>query len=284
MREIIMTLKKDGYREVKNSIVVGRKYEAKRQPKKEIRHRESFEVLSMWVNSNGRKKIVINTEFGNIRTRHFANCVSYNIVESPGQRTELISFDQRIVKTKYKGKILVTHSGEIRKITEIYELTNSNGTPFKECVYEVLNDSLEAIEVCRNCCQPGSMAEYGTKDADFYIKKRNRRNIGLNEIYGAAMAGANARGIEFNISKDEFEDFFLSQQKDGKQYCVFSRIEITTKEHDGVLRTLSVDRIDSNKPYEIGNIQFVHKRINIMKNDLSDEEFIGWCKLIAANN
>ncbi len=39
----------------------------------------------------------------------------------------------------------------------------------------------------------------------------------------------------------------------------------------------SVDRIDSDKGYEIGNIQWVYKPINIMKNGLSDPDFKDLC-------
>jgi len=45
--------------------------------------------------------------------------------------------------------------------------------------------------------------------------------------------------------------------------------------------TASVDRIDSNKGYIKGNVQFVHKDINLMKNVLNIEYFIEMCKKIA---
>jgi hypothetical protein len=48
--------------------------------------------------------------------------------------------------------------------------------------------------------------------------------------------------------------------------------------------TASLDRIDSSKGYVEGNVQWVHKRINIMKNDLSDSEFIEWCRVVSKNN
>lgn len=38
--------------------------------------------------------------------------------------------------------------------------------------------------------------------------------------------------------------------------------------------------IDSTKVYTIDNVQWVHKNINIMKWDISQEEFINWCGLI----
>ena len=46
-------------------------------------------------------------------------------------------------------------------------------------------------------------------------------------------------------------------------------------------RTASIDRIDSSAGYVAGNIQFVHKHINKMKNNLDEQCFIEMCKLVA---
>ncbi len=41
--------------------------------------------------------------------------------------------------------------------------------------------------------------------------------------------------------------------------------------------TASLDRIDSALPYVVGNVQWVHKYVNLMKMDLTHEEFLLWC-------
>ena len=46
--------------------------------------------------------------------------------------------------------------------------------------------------------------------------------------------------------------------------------------------TASLDRIDSSKGYVIGNVQWVHKDINIMKNKFDNQYFIDMCKKIAS--
>ena len=48
--------------------------------------------------------------------------------------------------------------------------------------------------------------------------------------------------------------------------------------------TASLDRIDSSKGYIEGNIQWVHKDINRMKGDSSDNDFIKLCKIISDFN
>lgn len=46
----------------------------------------------------------------------------------------------------------------------------------------------------------------------------------------------------------------------------------------------SVDRIDSSKGYEVGNIEFICLMAQYGKNRFSKEEFIDFCKQVAANH
>ena len=46
---------------------------------------------------------------------------------------------------------------------------------------------------------------------------------------------------------------------------------------------ISDSMIDSTKGYIVGNIQWVHKDINIMKNDLDLDSFIYYCRLVNEN-
>jgi hypothetical protein len=47
--------------------------------------------------------------------------------------------------------------------------------------------------------------------------------------------------------------------------------------------TASLDRIDSSKGYFKGNVQWIHKDLNVMKMDLTEEKFIDYCKLVYEN-
>jgi hypothetical protein len=47
--------------------------------------------------------------------------------------------------------------------------------------------------------------------------------------------------------------------------------------------TASLDRIDSKKGYIKGNVQWLHKDINKMKLNKSDEEFINMCHAVSKN-
>lgn len=48
--------------------------------------------------------------------------------------------------------------------------------------------------------------------------------------------------------------------------------------------TASLDRIDSTKGYLPGNVQWVHKHINKMKQDFTDETFIKFCQAVTAHS
>lgn len=90
------------------------------------------------------------------------------------------------------------------------------------------------------------------------------------------------RGI--SINKKDAEKLFLKQQ--GK--CSLSGLEIvfpkTLKDFRLGNYTASLDRIDSSIGYEINNIQWVHRKINLMKNIFSMKEFLELCELITKNN
>lgn len=90
---------------------------------------------------------------------------------------------------------------------------------------------------------------------------------------------AKKRKIEFDLTMEEAWNKF--EQQDGK--CIFTGklLTITTRHKNG---NASLDRIDSNKGYIKNNIQWVDKRVNLMKHNLTDKKFIEICKLIAEYN
>lgn len=93
---------------------------------------------------------------------------------------------------------------------------------------------------------------------------------------------AKTRGLEFNISNQYLWNIFIQQDRK----CALSGIDLcfSSNYRDCHIQTASVDRIDSSKGYVEGNVQWVHKKVNFMKQALSDTEFINLCKLIAENN
>ena len=90
---------------------------------------------------------------------------------------------------------------------------------------------------------------------------------------------ANKRKIPFNITMEDAWSQFEIQ----KGICAISKVPIRlvrSLRFDRNKQTASMDRIDSKKGYTKDNIQWVHKKINIMKNTTPQSEFVEWCKKV----
>ena len=91
---------------------------------------------------------------------------------------------------------------------------------------------------------------------------------------------AEERHIPFNVTMENIWRKFLDQ--DGK--CALSGVSLIFGPPSQIrLSTASLDRIDSGKNYDISNVQWVHKQVNMMKQSLTNDEFLEWCKKIVAN-
>lgn len=123
-----------------------------------------------------------------------------------------------------------------------------------------------------------------------YSDKAPKKNTMLSKdismtIYKRLEREAKRKGIIFNISVKYLQELYDLQN----HKCRYSGIElnitesISTKENRK-LNTASLDRIDSSKGYIEGNVQWIHKDINYMKFNFSEEKFLNLCKMITNNN
>lgn len=95
--------------------------------------------------------------------------------------------------------------------------------------------------------------------------------------------GANKRNIKYNLSKEYLWNLFIKQN----QKCALSGIKLKIAKGSKKWwqrTTASLDRIDSSKDYIEGNVQWVYKDINFMKQSFSQEYFIKLCKKISDFN
>lgn len=117
----------------------------------------------------------------------------------------------------------------------------------------------------------GCHACYGTRNSG----KDNGNWRGCGEISGEAFnkvrVGAKTRDIDLNVSQDELNELWLNQDRK----CALTGMVLIMGE------TASLDRINSDLGYCLGNVQWVHKTVNIMKNDYSQEVFVEMCRLVA---
>lgn len=109
------------------------------------------------------------------------------------------------------------------------------------------------------------------------LGKNNSNWTGHEDISGSYFKSlsrsANNRGFDFYVSIEQLWEIFQNQNG----LCAYTGRKI----HFGKNQTASLDRIDSKAGYVIGNIQWVHKEINIFKINLQHDKFIELCNEVS---
>lgn len=128
-------------------------------------------------------------------------------------------------------------------------------------------------------------------------RKRKPKRYGENYKGGKYITGteiasirnnAKVRNIPFfiNMNQNEIieyiEKIYIEQNKKCALTGLLVKFNTTMSVGNGkiLLGDASIDRINCNTGYEKGNIQIIHKDINIMKGELEKERFFELCELI----
>ena len=140
--------------------------------------------------------------------------------------------------------------------------------------YKTISSYEKALN--KNTMCPSCRTQHNNNSPNRNTKKENNPAwCGYGDIPGKVHSklkrDAIKRSIYFEITIEEISDQYEAQDK----LCAFTGIPLTF----GI--DASVDRIDSNMGYNPNNIQIVHKALNMMKKDMTNESFIAWCKLVA---
>jgi hypothetical protein len=94
------------------------------------------------------------------------------------------------------------------------------------------------------------------------------------------MDNAKRRKWPFELT---IEDGWMLYEKQNRKCALSGQLiyfDSDTRSNDG---RASLDRIDSSKGYVMGNVQWVHRDINYMKQKYSQEHFVNLCKQVAEN-
>jgi hypothetical protein len=86
--------------------------------------------------------------------------------------------------------------------------------------------------------------------------------------------GAKCRGLEWNL---KYED--VCGLWNGK--CALSNMSLV--DGPNYKRTWSLDRIENSKGYTIDNIRIIHKKLNVMRGAMDNDDFINYCIAVADN-
>ena len=112
----------------------------------------------------------------------------------------------------------------------------------------------------------------------------NPKYTGYKEMQGsflsAIRASARTRNIEYSVSNEYIWELFIAQNRQCKYTGMPIFFSKNNLEHRMGFATASLDRIDSSKGYIEGNVQWLHKRINVMKGNMDEAEFLNFCKAV----
>lgn len=131
---------------------------------------------------------------------------------------------------------------------------------------------------CKRCGNKVYIDENGIAKVNSIILSRYNHTI---QCLSTRKHRGRKSELTFNISVEYLNNLYEEQN----HICALSGVSL---EPDLNLtmqqQSMSIDRIDSNIGYEEGNIQWVDKRINMMKGSLSNKEFIELCTKVAEYN
>jgi hypothetical protein len=149
---------------------------------------------------------------------------------------------------------------------DIYKVGNKWGKKCSGC-------GVDQLYTRKDHAKQSSVSDWQCKKCVSSAKKfsENRPVGDKQRMYNKFSNSAKSRGIKWSLSIDEMYEVYNG-------YCNMTGWEISINYSK---QTASLDRIDNNKGYIVGNIQWVHSMVNMCKNRYKNEDFIEMCKAIA---
>lgn len=173
-----------------------------------------------------------------------------------------------VLNNKFEKTNLRTRSGDV-----LYRVICKCGN---EC--KVRGHRINTWQFCRTCA-----AEKAKEKNKGSYKEKNPAWTGSKDIPGEYLGNIKRRclkhGHPCELTITDLQELWDKQ----KGRCAYSNIPLEFKQFKKITGTASLDRIDSTKGYVQGNVQWLHKRVNWIKNTLSESEFFKWVKLIAVH-
>lgn len=119
---------------------------------------------------------------------------------------------------------------------------------------------------CRNCHAERTQVQIQQQS----LKKTRLQNQPFVTKFNRICHEAGLRSIPVTITPEYLKYLYESQHRK----CALTGDDLPD------VKKASLDRIDSNKPYEPGNVQFVTKEANLAKHVMSQEAFINFCRKV----
>jgi hypothetical protein len=136
-------------------------------------------------------------------------------------------------------------------------------------VWELQCDCGKVFQTHAEYLTCGGTASCGCHKHNFH-NTYHRRSFA--QYFNTIKHDAKRRGRLVTITKEQLENLMDIQSNK----CRLSGLPISFD--DG---SASLDRIDNEKDYTLENVQWVHRKVNYMKNSLSQEEFFSLCGAVS---
>ena len=156
--------------------------------------------------------------------------------------------------------------GKSRTLKSLWNFRCDCGNNTTKVIYDVVNGKTKSC---------GCLNHKRGKDAKHW---KGYKDI-PSTYFSSLKQGAATRNMEFKITIQYIWNLFVKQNKK----CNLSGAELKF-DTDNFKNTSSLDRIDSSKGYVKGNVQWVHKTINFMKQNMDDADFVNWCKIVSSHS
>jgi|JI10StandDraft_1071094.scaffolds.fasta_scaffold250858_2 hypothetical protein len=180
----------------------------------------------------------------------------------------------KIKAREYGDRFINLKEERFGKLVAKEYIWGKRGNTFWRC----LCDCGTVVDIRRNSLTKGIRTDCG---CSIKSPKESHRWKGIDDISGTFFRNhinhAKRRGIAITVSKDYLVQQLYKQNKK----CALSGQDLF---FDGMKTNASIDRIDSSKGYEEGNIQWVTITVNFAKQKLSNQEFVKLCKMVIANH
>jgi len=134
----------------------------------------------------------------------------------------------------------------------------------------------------RQCkqCRSNYVKDWREKDVNGFVDGVNRRmrkfrattKGAILQRLVSAKTRATQSGLPFDIDVQYLRDLYEKQ----KGLCAYTGevMQIQASKSESKWPVMSLDKIDPQKGYVKGNVQFVTMRVNTMKNDMNHEQFV----------
>ncbi len=186
------------------------------------------------------------------------------------------SYEELLDKTFGRLKILSINHAVGKQPMCICECSCGNKKSIN--LYSILSSRTTSCGCVRKEVSKNNAKKMHPFGVEALTKKRSnldyQKQTLINILYGQYIGSANKRKINFVLSIEEFKDIINSKNC---YHCGTSTKNKLTR-NKKTLEYLGIDRLDSSKGYEIGNVVPCCAICNRAKYTLNDQNFYSWAR------